>query len=120
MRLPSFGGGLEVVHKFRPNNFKWKADGVPDVGFAAEEVEKIEPLFVMYNAKGEIEGVKYGQLTTVLVNAVKELKQENGDLKAQVQNQQSQLIKQLNQMQKQLAAMRTLICSQNPQSDLCK
>jgi flagellar hook-associated protein FlgK len=64
--------------------------------------------------------VKYGQLTTVLVNAVKELKQENDDLKAQVQNQLSQVIKQLNQMQKQLAAMRTLICSQNPQSGLCK
>ena len=41
-----------------------------DVGFGAEEVEKVEPLLTTRNDKGEIEGVKYRQITTVLVNAV--------------------------------------------------
>jgi hypothetical protein len=51
-----------------------------DLGLIAEEVEKINPLFVTYE-RGQIEGVKYPQLTAVLVNAVKELKAENDNLR---------------------------------------
>jgi hypothetical protein len=72
-----FTGGLEVVEKLRPIRFVWKQSRIADIGFAAEEVEQVEPLLVTYNDKGEIEGVKYSQLSTVLVNAVKELKRDN-------------------------------------------
>lgn len=64
--------------------------------------------------------MKYRQLTTVLVNAVKELKQANDDLKVQLQNQQAQFLKQLEVQQKHLEALRKLICLQNPRVDLCK
>ncbi len=43
-----------------------------DVGFVAEEVNSVEPLLSTYNKEGKIEGVKYAQITTALVNAVKE------------------------------------------------
>lgn len=43
-----------------------------DVGFGAEDVAKINPLFVTYNDKGEIEGVKYDRLSVVFVNGFKE------------------------------------------------
>jgi hypothetical protein len=65
-----FVGGLDIVRHLRPITFNWKDGGMHDVGFGAEEVEKIEPLLTTRNDKGEIEGVKYGQLTSVLVNAV--------------------------------------------------
>ncbi len=43
-----------------------------DLGLGAEDVEKVEPLLVTYNEKGEVEGVKYDRVAVVLLNAVKE------------------------------------------------
>ena len=73
-----------------------------NVGFGAEEVERVEPLLVTRNTKGEIEGVKYKQITTVLVNAVR---------------QQQQIIEQ---QQRQIDALKKLICLSHPQADVCK
>ncbi len=84
---------MEIVSRLRPIRFVWK-DGGPDIGFAAEEVEKIEPLLTFRNDKGEIEGVKYGQINAVLVNAIKEL-------------------------QAQIDALTKLVCQTNPQAELC-
>lgn len=64
--------GGEVVERLRPVEFRWKQDRRRDLGFVAEEVARIDPLLVTYNADGEIEGVKYRQLTAVLVNALHE------------------------------------------------
>ena len=41
-----------------------------------KEVAKVEPLLVTHNKNGVIEGVKYDQLSVVLINAVKEQQQE--------------------------------------------
>ena len=79
-----FNGGLNLVNRLRPISFSWRNGGMRDVGFGAEDVEKVEPLLVSYNDKGEIEGVKYAQLTTVLVNALKEQQ-------AQIEAQQTQI-----------------------------
>jgi hypothetical protein len=97
-----FLGGLDIVQRLRPITFNWKDGGMHDVGFGAEEVERIEPLLTTRNDKGEIEGVKYGQVTTVLVNAVKE---------------QQQIIEK---QQRQLEALKKLVCSSHPQADVCE
>jgi cell division protein FtsB len=57
----------------------------------AEEVEQVEPLLVTRNEDGEIEGVKYSQLTAVLVKAIQELKAENDALKARNNNLEKRL-----------------------------
>ena len=59
-----------------------------DVGFGAEEVNAVEPLLTTRNDKGEIEGVKYAQITTVLVNAIKEQQTELDRLRKLVDSQQ--------------------------------
>jgi hypothetical protein len=64
--------GLDLVGRLRPITFRWKADGAFDLGLAAEEVAEQEPLLVTHNDRGEIEGVKYPQLSVVLVNAIQE------------------------------------------------
>ena len=46
---------------------------------------KINPLFVTYK-DGQIEGVKYPQLTAVLIGAVKQLKSANDDDVAEINN----------------------------------
>ena len=97
-----FISGLDIVRRLRPISFDWKDGGMKDVGFAAEEVEQVEPLLVTRNHKGEIEGVKYAQVTTVLVNAVRE---------------QQQIIEQ---QQRQIDALKRLVCLSNRDSEICK
>src|SRR5262249_46912965 len=64
--------GLDVVRQLSPITFAWKDGGRRDVGFGAEDVAQVEPLLTFKNDRGEIEGVQYAQITTVLINAVKE------------------------------------------------
>jgi hypothetical protein len=76
--------GMEIVRKLRPITFTWKSDQKRDVGFAAEEVAALDPLLATYNQSGEIEGVKYAQLSALFVNAFKEQQ-------AQIEAQQRQI-----------------------------
>jgi hypothetical protein len=98
----NFTGGLDLVRRLRPITFDWRDGGMHDVGFAAEEVNAIEPLLTTRNDKGEIEGVKYAQITTVLVNAIKEQQ------------------KIIERQQKRIDALTQLVCRSNPDAILCK
>lgn len=80
-----------------------------DVGFGAEDVALIEPLLVTYNAKGEVEGVKYDRISAVLVNAVKE---------QQAQIEAQQLL--LKQQQSQIDGLKKLLCKRNRSADICR
>jgi Chaperone of endosialidase len=63
---------LDVVKQLRPVSFVWKDGQGADLGFIAEEVEQADPLLASY-LDGELNGVKYKQLTAVLVNAIQEM-----------------------------------------------
>ncbi|MDM7923256.1 MAG: hypothetical protein QUS14_13225, partial [Pyrinomonadaceae bacterium] len=64
--------GSGLLNKLRPVTFNWMAGNAPDLGLVAEEVAAIDPLLVIYNDKGEVEGVKYDRIGVVLINTVKE------------------------------------------------
>lgn len=68
--------GIKEIRAMRPVTFKWKGRREQDFGLIAEEVAKVNPLFVTYQ-NGRVEGVKYPQLTAVLIGAVKELQAKN-------------------------------------------
>ena len=99
--LASYGEGFDIVRRLRPISFTWKDGGMRDVGFGAEDVEKIDPRFVTYNDKGEVEGVKYDRLSVAFVNAFKE--------------QQAQI----EALQKQNEALKNALCSINSKADIC-
>ncbi len=70
--------------------FDWKSqwaadrDGrVHDIGFVAEDVEKVFPEIVFRNEAGEVIGMDYSRMTAVAVSAIKQLKSENDALRAQ-------------------------------------
>lgn len=107
--LQPYGDGLGFINQLHPIAYKWKADNMPDIGFGAEDVEKINPLFVTYNDKGEVEGVKYDRLSVVFVNAFKEQ-----------QTQIEQQKQQLGQQQTQIENLKKLICSDRPNADICQ
>ena len=98
--VQNFTGGLSLLNRFRPVTYNWKLNGQKDLGFIAEEVNAIEPLLTNYNEKGEIEGVRYDLITTVLVNAVKEQQE-------QIKQQQEQI----KQQQAQIEALKMIICN---------
>lgn len=74
--------GLKEVGLMRPVIFKWKGRTERDFGLIAEEVAAVNPLFVT-RKDGKIEGVKYPQLTAVLIAAVKQQQAEISELEAQ-------------------------------------
>ncbi len=80
--ISTFTGGMAIVNRLRPISFIWKQDGVKDIGFGAEEVERVAPMFTFKNDKGQIEGVRYDRLGVLFVNALKE---EQEQLKLQQQ-----------------------------------
>lgn len=107
--IAPFSSGLNLVNRLHPITFDWRDGGMKDLGFGAEDVEKVEPLLVTYNKAGEVEGVKYDRLTAVLVNAVKEQQ-------AQIERQQEQL----KQQQVLIDGLRRLVCQTNTQADVCR
>ena len=73
-----------------------------DVGFGAEDVAKIDPLFVTYTDKGEVEGVKYDRLSAAFVNAFKEQQ-------AQIERQQAEI-----------GDLKRIVCSIKPEEKICQ
>ncbi|MDQ3257625.1 MAG: tail fiber domain-containing protein [Acidobacteriota bacterium] len=117
--IAPFRFGLSLINQLRPISFDWKDGGMKDVGFGAEDVARINPLFVTYNAAGEVEGVKYDRLSAVFVNAFKEQQ-------TQIERQQKQLdelpaIKAENaELKAQLAQLKHIVCATHPTAAMCR
>lgn len=106
--------GMDMIQKMRPVRYDWKETtyGLTsyDYGFIAEEMEKVDPGFVIYaedEQTGEmrVETVKYDHLTAVLVKAVQELK-----------NEKDNEIKLLSAQNDELKAV---VCEIKPEAELC-
>ena len=102
--VQTLSAGLEVVRRLRPVTFRWKSDGVPDLGLIAEEVAAVEPLLAIHDEQGVIDGVKYRQLNMVLINAIKE-QQQQIELQ-QTQLKQQQQIKSLQKVVRRIMPKR--------------
>ena len=98
-------GGIDVAKRLNPITFAWKDGGRRDIGFGAEDVSKVEPLLTFKNDKGEIEGVQYAQISTVLINSIKEQQSQ-----IEMQSQQINLLQQ--QLRAQQRQIRRLLGTQ--------
>lgn len=87
--ITPFSSGLSFIKQLRPITFDWKQNGAKDVGFGAEDVAKVNPLFITYNDKGEVEGVKYDRLSAAFVNAFKEQQAQIEELKREIRQLQA-------------------------------
>ena len=67
-------GALDKVKALRGVTFKWNRDNSGGIGFIAQELEQICPELVHNCA--DIKSVAYGNVTALLVEAVKELRAE--------------------------------------------
>jgi hypothetical protein len=75
---------LAIVTRLRGVSFNWKEDNRAAIGLIAQEVEKVLPEVVTERENGT-KAVAYANLVAVLIEAVKELKEEIELLKAKAE-----------------------------------
>lgn len=76
--------GVATIGKLHPVLFNWKKTGQPDLGFIAEEVAEVSPVLAIYNEQGAPDGVKYMNMTAVLVKAAQEQQKMISELQKSV------------------------------------
>jgi hypothetical protein len=121
--INSFTPGLSLIRQLRPVSFNWKADGKPDFGLVAEDVNKFEPLLTTTNDKGEVEGVKYDRVGVVLVNAVNEQQSQIEMLQKLVAAQKDAIREQQETAQRQqveIDVLKKIVCNKRQSASVCR
>lgn len=66
-------GGLNSLMKFKPATFEYKSNpGVSNIGFIADDLEKIDKRLVSYDDKGELQGLNTVAILSVTARAVQQ------------------------------------------------
>ncbi len=85
-------GALDKIGRLQGVSYDWKIDAFPDksfsrqrqIGFIAQDVQDVLPELVTEDEKGYL-SIAYGSAIPVLVEAVKELKEENAELRSRLE-----------------------------------
>ena len=72
------------ILNLRPVTFNWKETGAHDIGLIAEEVNLHLPELVKKNEEGEVEGIKYSKLTSLLIDVVKKQQSKIDSLESEI------------------------------------
>lgn len=99
--ISRIGNPLNSLEHLNAYHYNWKdasRDTGLQTGLLAQEVEKVFPELVSENGEG-IKGVNYIGLIPYLLEAVKELKAENDQLKLEQQNRMRQMEERLQMME---------------------
>jgi hypothetical protein len=67
---------LDKINQLRPVEFDWKSNQKHDIGFIAEDVQKVYPEVVNMNDQGEVEGLSYSKMVSLLVKGMQEQQQQ--------------------------------------------
>lgn len=73
---------LDSIDEISGVSFDWIGSGKTDIGFVAQEIQKVYPELVREDNDGMLT-VKYPQMTAVAIQGIKELMQENRKLRAE-------------------------------------
>ncbi len=88
--IKPLGDALADVMKLKPVTFRYKQDNRAQIGFIAQDIQKIYPQMVI-GRPDNVLGVDYMQMLAPLVSSVQELKKENDQLRQQLKDQASQI-----------------------------
>jgi hypothetical protein len=72
------------ILNLRPVTFNWKETGASDIGLIAEEVNVHLPELVKKNEEGEVEGIKYSKLTSLLIDVVQKQQSQIESLQSEI------------------------------------
>ena len=115
--ITPFGPALERVAALQPVHFYWRANEFPEhhfgdsqaYGLIAQEVEQVLPELVVTHDDG-YKAVDYSKLPLLTIQAVKELKAENDDLKkgvAELKAENDDMKARLDQLEHLIKDMRS-------------
>jgi hypothetical protein len=79
--IKTIESGLDKVLQMRGVVYNRKDNGKEEIGVIAEEMNEILPQVIQYNTESEIDSVSYSRIVGVLIEAIKDLKQEINELK---------------------------------------
>ncbi len=79
--IKPLGSQLNKVLSLKAVSFDWKSDESSDIGFIAQEVEKIFPEVVHTNKVTNLKSIDYPKLTVFLVQALQEQQKQIEQLK---------------------------------------
>jgi len=75
--IEPLGSQMSKIGALRPVRYNWKDITAPEeIGFIAEEVQKIYPELVGTDAAGKVNGINYAKMVSVLVKSVQEQQEE--------------------------------------------
>jgi prepilin-type N-terminal cleavage/methylation domain-containing protein len=80
---------LQKVLTLRGMDYEWRTNHAKDVGLLAQDVEKVFPELV--SNVGGTKGVDYGKLIAPMVEAIRQLKQENDNLRTKLDAMEKRL-----------------------------
>jgi len=103
----------QKLQELRPVSYRLKNDpaGGVQYGLIAEEVDKVLPDLVIRYEQGRIQGVRYDELTPMLLGEVQAQQDQLQKQRNQIEEQQRQLAAQgseLEAMKRQMASVQTL------------
>jgi|GEM_PF-1661200 len=83
--IEPIGNSLEKVLQLKGVTFTWKNDPEKrkNIGFIAQDFEKVIPELVFTNENDGFKGINYAEVTAILVEAIRELKTDNDLLRDQ-------------------------------------
>jgi hypothetical protein len=87
-------GNLNKVLAMQPVSYNWINPALPQteqIGFIAQQMQKIEPELVYTNASTTLEAIDYARIAPLLVGAIQELNQKITDQQGQINTQQAEI-----------------------------
>ncbi|MBI4648677.1 MAG: tail fiber domain-containing protein [Bacteroidia bacterium] len=111
---------INWLYLLRPVNFIYKNDksNTTQYGLIAEEVEKVNKLFVSYNDNGQVETVNYSQLITPMLKTILEQEKRITEIEkrnAILENNNVVLKNELDNMKAEIKALNYSIKTNAPQ-----
>ena len=76
---------VDKIKQLRPVQYNWKRDNRKDIGFIAEEVDKVYPQLVS-REDGEISGMSYSKLAAAVVKTIQEQQDQIAKLNNELDN----------------------------------
>ena len=104
--------GLKFLSSLKPVRFHWKDSGEQGIGFIAEDIEHVEPALSIY-FKDELRGIQYGNMTAILVNAIREVDSKSETLRMRLKLLEVENIKLKDLVKKTENAVRSLVNVKN-------
>lgn len=108
---------LEKVLSMKGSSYYWKDNrngGKKDIGFIAQDLEKILPEVVATGLdKEKLKSVHYGHIVPVVVEAIK-------DFYSKFKNHEAHSSQEIAAIKEENAAMKSYLCNKDPAAPFCR